>query len=604
MTTPTDDFFQQDPGQANKNEPPKDPRWGRYLLPYPGREGGKQYPHQRATTFIKCLEDKSALGAWGERMTAVGLSQRPDLVALAATVTDPGSEDGKSTLNEVVKTAKTVAGTDAKANLGTALHAFAEVIDSGGDTSKIPAAFHADLSALFNELARQGIKVLRRFRERVVFNQQYDVAGKFDYILQLADGSFVIGDLKTRDGELYFGEIAMQLATYAYSDVIYNYETQQFEPMPNVRRDIAVVIHLPVGRGQCYVYQVDIRAGWWACGLAAGVHQWRKTKQLAVPFQPGFVPPAAEMPDAVDLATAHQPAPIVPAVQAVPTSDPFAAPAQPVAAAPVAPVAPYVPDETLPGGSDWKPAEQVTAGPIGTPAASTWVPVPDAAPAPAALLTQGQIAENTGWMPSPQQVEQAVAMSNGTGPVAQALPAATTTPVASETAATELSEFDALMKHDKATLQKMLRELDPSANVARQRKNLATEILSRRAGGSSPQASTQPVDNDAAHAASVAAADAAGLEHGSLEATQAAYDRRQGALNAAQDAVPPGNPFASPTPVAGVVYTENYYLESIELAPDSAALSVIWQHARDNQVPWTEALNQAGIARMRALTAA
>ena len=54
-------------------------RYGRYLVLPP--DGTKPVGYTRATTIAKTLDDTSSLMAWGERMTAIGLARRPDLLA-------------------------------------------------------------------------------------------------------------------------------------------------------------------------------------------------------------------------------------------------------------------------------------------------------------------------------------------------------------------------------------------------------------------------------------------------------------------------------------------------------------------------------------------
>jgi hypothetical protein len=52
--------------------------------------------------------------------------------------------------------------------------------------------------------------------------------------------------------------------------------------MPPVCKCTAVVAHLPVGGKECFVYDVDIRAGWEATKLCAEVRDWRKAGRKGV----------------------------------------------------------------------------------------------------------------------------------------------------------------------------------------------------------------------------------------------------------------------------------------------------------------------------------
>jgi hypothetical protein len=103
-------------------EPRRD-RWGRYIIPDP--ETGEDREWTRATTIAGVLPDRFNLERWGERMVAFGLAQRDDLLLLAQSIQDPKAEKHK--LNKIARDAKSQAQAGAKANIGTALHAFTEL---------------------------------------------------------------------------------------------------------------------------------------------------------------------------------------------------------------------------------------------------------------------------------------------------------------------------------------------------------------------------------------------------------------------------------------------------------------------------------------------
>lgn len=77
-----------------------------------------------------------------------------------------------------------------------------------------------------------------------------------------------------------FGQtsIAMQLALYSRG-VIYHPDTGEREPIL-VDQDKAVVIHLPIGTGQCTLHETDIAQGWEAVQHALWVRTWRKHRNL------------------------------------------------------------------------------------------------------------------------------------------------------------------------------------------------------------------------------------------------------------------------------------------------------------------------------------
>lgn len=290
MTTEAevDDFFAK-PGAANKNEPPRD-SYGRYLLPDP--RDGKSRGWQRATTLAKTLEDTYHLDLWKQRMVLTGIGRRPDLYALAAST----PEADKKTLDKIASDARDAAGAGVGANMGTALHGFTAVLDRGEDVNSIPEQFRDDVKAYRQALVAAGIEPLPKYVERTGLNLDFEVAGTFDRVYRLPDGSLVIGDLKTQK-TLDFGmsSIGIQLGLYANLDVIRDFETGQYEAMPNVRKDFALVVHLPVGEKTARIVRVDTALGYYGARLARDAREYRSLKSIASPWAPGLPSkPAAE----------------------------------------------------------------------------------------------------------------------------------------------------------------------------------------------------------------------------------------------------------------------------------------------------------------------
>lgn len=260
---------------AGRPEPQRD-QWGRYLIPHP--ETGEVQAWTRATTWAQTVADTFALTNWRLRMCAVGLARRPDLLAQAATVLDPDEPDSKRLLGKVTQAAMEAAGSTVRANLGTALHSFTEHIDMGRDAT-VPDAYAADLAAY--QRTTQGLKIDPEHVERIVVVPELGVAGTFDRLVTW-DGRLLIADLKTgRDLSYSWTEIAIQLALYAHGATIWDQATAQHLPMPEVDQQTALVLHLPVGEGQCTVYSVDIGAGWDMAAVCGTVRAWRKRTDLA-----------------------------------------------------------------------------------------------------------------------------------------------------------------------------------------------------------------------------------------------------------------------------------------------------------------------------------
>lgn len=256
---------------------PKRDQWGRYLLPDPVT--GREKPWTRATTVAGTLSDRFGLEQWGQRNVVLGIAARPDLYALAASCTP----EDKPQLNRIVKDAQEAAKSRSGANLGTALHRICERIDSGEDLD-VPKEWRGDVDAYVQTLADNSVRIHPEWMERIVVIPKAEVAGTLDRLVTV-DGQVYVADLKTgKDVVSYgMGDIAIQLALYANSTLMWNGDG--YGGMPPVDNRRALVIHLPVGEGTCHLYWVDIEAGLEAARVALLVREWRKRKDLSQPFE-------------------------------------------------------------------------------------------------------------------------------------------------------------------------------------------------------------------------------------------------------------------------------------------------------------------------------
>ena len=253
--------------------------YGRYLLPDP--DSGKETAWTRATTYAKSVSDTFAITQWEMRMVTAGIGMRRDLYALAAAT----PIDDKQTLNRIAKDAKEAAAASSGANLGTSLHAWTEAVDRGEHVTP-PAPWDADINAYTKAMADAKIQPVAEWIERIVIVPELRIAGKFDRIVRLADGTLVIDDVKTgKDLSYAWNEIAIQLAIYANAPLMWDETTRRYEPMPDLDTNRAIVAHLPVGTGTCTLYQIDIAAGWQAARLCGDVRQWRTRKGLAAIYE-------------------------------------------------------------------------------------------------------------------------------------------------------------------------------------------------------------------------------------------------------------------------------------------------------------------------------
>jgi hypothetical protein len=261
---------------TSRPEPKRD-RWGRYLLPDPVT--GKERAWTRATTFAGAVKNTYGLNRWEKRLVVKGITERPDLYALAASI----PFENKKKLNEIADAAKEVARGSSGSNLGTALHSFAQYIDAGQDIT-VPQPWDADLAAYKAKLVEKQATIHPDWIERVVLTPTFQVAGTFDRIITLPDLGPVIADLKTGQ-DLYYDDIPVQLALYANATHIIDLTTDLPVPMPKVNQETAIVIHLPAGRAFCEFHEIDIVAGWETAYICKLVRDWQARKDLARPYQ-------------------------------------------------------------------------------------------------------------------------------------------------------------------------------------------------------------------------------------------------------------------------------------------------------------------------------
>lgn len=258
-------------------EIPRD-RWGRPLIDPPG--GGKPKPYTRVSTLSKTLDDKTALSKWMCRQTAIGLAQRPDLVALVAS--DP---DSKRQVGDAVEQAMVAAKSDAAANRGTTIHSFTEQIDRGTfDPTFVDAEMLADLRAYRDTMAPIKIDAIETF----VVQDQIEAAGTFDRIVTLPDGRTMVADIKTGQYEPKFPHSATtQIAVYSRGT---EYAPgaraeQSLAERYNIDQQHGLLIHLPAGSAKCDLYLLDLEVGWALATVAHRVRAMQKAKPITE-YQP------------------------------------------------------------------------------------------------------------------------------------------------------------------------------------------------------------------------------------------------------------------------------------------------------------------------------
>ncbi len=237
--------------------------------------GGKEVTYTRCTTYIDVLEDKYTLQKWSQRMVALGLASRPDLLLSVS-----AHRDDKRELDRICDTAREAAAASAAATTGTALHALTELIDRGQDLPVLPEASVADLAAY-----REATKDLKATHiEQFMVLDSLQIGGTPDRVVKYK-GKTYIADVKTGSIEWGTLKIASQLAVYARSHVYDVATHQRTEHGADLKRGI--IIHLPAGAAECRLHWVDLEQGWNGVITARDVRERRKAtfKTLTEPFE-------------------------------------------------------------------------------------------------------------------------------------------------------------------------------------------------------------------------------------------------------------------------------------------------------------------------------
>ncbi len=262
----------------SRPEPRRD-RYGRYILPDP--DTGRDRPWTRATTLAKTLGDETFLTKWKLRTAALGFTKKPVLLDQVA-VADP---EDKETLDHLADKALEAGGGGDGAKHGTAVHEWTERWDLGeaGHIDDVPGQYQPDVLAYHTAMASAAVVALPQFVERIVVNRTLDVVGTLDRIVALPDGRWVIGDVKTAKN-IHFGwlDIAIQLATYANADLMWDWESESWQEMPSRDPDVGLIMHVPARQGVCALWTVNLIAGWEAALLAQRVREMRQLSRTGM----------------------------------------------------------------------------------------------------------------------------------------------------------------------------------------------------------------------------------------------------------------------------------------------------------------------------------
>lgn len=265
--------------------------YGRYSLPDPENLGNTK-GFTRVTTGAKTLEDTSGLEKWKLRSVIRGIKTNPHLLENIDLYGEPW--DVQKDLLRVAEEAHVAAGGAQASEFGTALHAWLEALELGTVTwDEVPDQFKPHAEAYGGALVQWGITAAldkdgRPLVERIVYNPRTQWVGTFDRIYKLADGSQCIGDVKTaKESSIVYSYLAIsiQLGDYADAPVMLSLDGTEWEPMPQVRTDFAIVAHVPSDANppKANMISIDLDCGRTAMDAAVAVRNMRSMAKKAIP---------------------------------------------------------------------------------------------------------------------------------------------------------------------------------------------------------------------------------------------------------------------------------------------------------------------------------
>lgn len=244
---------------------------------------GKEQSWTRASSFASALDNPHALIRWSNRNAIMGLSRRPDLSAMALS---GALREDVAKVDETIAAAHATMATDANANLGTAAHA---AITNAWlhPEQPVPEPYVPLVKSFAVALKEHGLTIVAAAGR--VMNLAFDSIGEFDLVLAEADGTEVIGDMKSGKLEHAKRKFSVQLAMYDGAEYVVHPDNS-VSPTPfNLAHSHGVLLHLDLENNTVSVYRIDLRIGRYGAGLAEQIRQWHTLDPLS-PYVSPIVP--------------------------------------------------------------------------------------------------------------------------------------------------------------------------------------------------------------------------------------------------------------------------------------------------------------------------
>lgn len=279
-------------------------RWGRPLL-YPP-EGGKAVAYTRPSTMAKWLDSQAGLINWKASMAMLGMAKskpiQARIAAIVARTENDAYRENKDALKDLVESATQIAQAQGRADFGTAIHEFTELLDAGTlDWSYVPEALKNPLEAyqeVMSNYVTVDTEVFVAVDEEDRTGKKIRGAGSLDRIIEHPEFGVVVADIKTgRDEPKYPLGVTTQVSIYSrgkrYRDANFGGSPAFDDGDPNVdetawrkplhhdlNTETGVLIHLPLEGKECTLYALDLNAGWESLLLGHRVQEARRPPKL------------------------------------------------------------------------------------------------------------------------------------------------------------------------------------------------------------------------------------------------------------------------------------------------------------------------------------
>lgn len=192
---------------------------------------GQTYPG--VTGILKVLDKSGPLMAWAAKQTAMAaieMHANGGLNSLLNSVGDAGAISALTSRSNWTR--------DTAAQLGTEIHALADLIVRGQPTPPIPEHQRNHVLHYAQWWKDSGWKL--RLSEAVIVNPSVGYGGTFDLLAYDRDGRTVLADVKTGKG--VYREAILQLAAYGMAPIVSPMGSTEAYPMP--APDRYVVLHV------------------------------------------------------------------------------------------------------------------------------------------------------------------------------------------------------------------------------------------------------------------------------------------------------------------------------------------------------------------------